>query len=167
MGWSLSLGVINGTAVRVHITFLLFLAWIGFAAYARGGQAAAIQSIVYILLLFACVVLHEFGHVLAARRYGIRTPDITLLPIGGVARLERMPEHPRQELVVALAGQRRAIRARRSSGRRNLLFQSRRFQRSAIQAICVRPAVAGAGPDVSTTTMSASGSRSGTCASAG
>jgi Zn-dependent protease/CBS domain-containing protein len=104
MGWSLSLGVINGTAVRVHITFLLFLAWIGFAAYARGGQAAAIQSIVYILLLFACVVLHEFGHVLAARRYGIRTPDITLLPIGGVARLERMPEHPRQELVVALAG---------------------------------------------------------------
>lgn len=104
MGWSLSLGVVNGIAVRVHITFLLFLAWIGFAAYARGGQAAAIESTIYILLLFACVLLHEFGHVLAARRYGIRTPDITLLPIGGVARLERMPEHPSQELVVALAG---------------------------------------------------------------
>jgi stage IV sporulation protein FB len=104
MGWSLSLGVVNGTAVRVHITFLLLLAWIGFAAYTRGGQAAAIQSIVYILLLFACVVLHEFGHVFAARRYGIHTPDITLLPIGGVARLERMPENPMQELVVALAG---------------------------------------------------------------
>jgi Zn-dependent protease len=104
MGWSLSLGVVNGTAVRVHITFLLLLAWIGFAAYSRGGQAAAIQSIVYILLLFACVVLHEFGHVFAARRYGIRTPDITLLPIGGVARLERMPEEPGQELVIALAG---------------------------------------------------------------
>jgi Zn-dependent protease/predicted transcriptional regulator len=104
MGWSLSLGVVNGTAVRVHITFLLLLAWIGFAAYARGGQAAAIQSIIYILLLFACVVLHEFGHVFAARRYGIRTPDITLLPIGGVARLERMTEEPGQELVIALAG---------------------------------------------------------------
>lgn len=104
MGWSLSLGTINGTAIRVHITFLLLLAWIGFAAYTRGGQAAAIWSIGYILLLFACVVLHEFGHVLAARRYGIRTPDITLLPIGGVARLERMPEKPMQELVVALAG---------------------------------------------------------------
>jgi Zn-dependent protease len=104
MGWSVSLGAVNGTVIRVHITFLLFLTWIGFAAYARGGQAAAIQSTLYIVLLFACVLLHEFGHVFAARRYGIRTPDITLLPIGGVARLERMPEHPMQELVVALAG---------------------------------------------------------------
>jgi Zn-dependent protease/CBS domain-containing protein len=104
MGWSLALGVINGTTVRVHITFLLLLAWIGFAAYARGGQAAAVQNVVYIVLLFACVVLHEFGHVTAARRYGIRTPDITLLPIGGVARLERMPEEPKQELIIALAG---------------------------------------------------------------
>jgi hypothetical protein len=57
MGWSLALGVINGTTVRVHITFLLLLAWIGFAAYARGGQAAAVQNVVYIVLLFACVVL--------------------------------------------------------------------------------------------------------------
>src|SRR5215218_8467611 len=104
MGWSIPIGMVKGTVVRVHITFLLFLAWIGVAAFARGGQGAALQSVVYILLLFLCVLLHEFGHVFAARRYGIQTPDITLLPIGGVARLERIPEKPTQELVVALAG---------------------------------------------------------------
>src|SRR3954469_21284830 len=104
MGWSLPIGVVKGTVIRVHITFLLFLAWIGVAAFARGGQDAALQSVVYIVLLFLCVLLHEFGHVFAARRYGIQTPDITLLPIGGVARLERIPEKPMQELVVALAG---------------------------------------------------------------
>jgi Zn-dependent protease/CBS domain-containing protein len=104
MGWSLPIGAVRGTVIQVHITFLLFLAWIGFAAYVRGGEGAALQGIVYIVLLFLCVLLHEFGHVFAARRYGIQTPDITLLPIGGVARLERIPEKPAQELVVALAG---------------------------------------------------------------
>ncbi|WP_407519578.1 site-2 protease family protein [Methylobacterium oryzisoli] len=104
MGWSLPIGTVKGTVIRIHITFLLFLAWIGAAAYARGGQESALQSLLYIVLLFLCVLLHEFGHVFAARRYGVRTPDITLLPIGGVARLERIPEDPRQELVIALAG---------------------------------------------------------------
>ena len=93
-----------GTEIRLHLTFLLLLAWIGASRMGAGRARAAIAGIVFICLLFGCVLLHEFGHVLAARRYGIATPDITLLPIGGVARLERIPENPSEELVVALAG---------------------------------------------------------------
>ena len=104
MGWSFRLFDVGGTAVRVHVTFFLLLAWIAAIHWARGGAAEAIDGIVFILALFACVVLHEFGHVFAARRYGIKTSDVTLLPIGGVASLERMPEKPSQEIVVALAG---------------------------------------------------------------
>src|SRR5919112_2537927 len=104
MGWSIPIGSVKGTVIRVHFTFLLFLVWIGVTHYAQGGRHAALQGVIFILLLFLCVLLHEFGHVLAARRYGIQTPDITLLPIGGVARLERIPEEPSQELIIALAG---------------------------------------------------------------
>ncbi|ALK11072.1 site-2 protease family protein [Blastochloris viridis] len=104
MSWSIPIGVIAGTVVRIHLTFLILLAWIGIAGYATGGASAALDAVLFISLLFACVVAHEFGHIFAARRYGIRTPDVTLLPIGGVASLERMPEKPGQELVVALAG---------------------------------------------------------------
>jgi Zn-dependent protease/CBS domain-containing protein len=104
MDWSFKLFDVAGTAVRVHFTFFLLLAWIGAAHWTRGGPAEAIDGIIFILLLFACVLLHEFGHIFAARRYGIRTPDVTLLPIGGVASLERMPEKPSQEIIVALAG---------------------------------------------------------------
>jgi len=93
-----------GSELRVHVTFFLLLAWVGFAAYSEGGLTAAAENLGFVLALFACVVAHEFGHALVARRFGIATPDITLLPIGGLARLERMPENPRQEILVALAG---------------------------------------------------------------
>ena len=102
--WSFQIARIAGIDLKIHATFLLLLAWFGVAYYADGGFGAMMVGLSFILLLFVCVVLHEFGHALAARAYGIRTPDITLLPIGGVARLERMPEKPWQELVVALAG---------------------------------------------------------------
>jgi stage IV sporulation protein FB len=104
MSWSIPLGRVLGTEIRLHLTFFLLLAWIGLVHYAQGGTAAAIDGVIFIALIFLCVVLHEFGHVLAARRYGIATPDITLLPIGGVAHLERIPEKPSEELIVALAG---------------------------------------------------------------
>ena len=104
MGWSIPIARIAGIQLRVHVTFLLLIAWLGFGYYSAGGSAMAIARIIFILLLFVCVVLHEFGHALAAKMYGINTPDITLLPIGGVARLERIPEEPKQELVIAIAG---------------------------------------------------------------
>jgi Zn-dependent protease/CBS domain-containing protein len=104
MLWSIPVATIAGTVVRVHMTFLLFLVWIGGSYWRLGGREAAIEGVVFILLLFACVLAHEFGHIFAARRYGIRTPDVTLWPIGGVASLERIPDKPSEELVVALAG---------------------------------------------------------------
>ena len=104
MAWSITLLRVGGTAIRMHLTFLLLLAWIGIAQYIAGGAAAAIQAIALIIAIFACVVLHELGHAFAARRYGITTPDITLLPIGGLARLSRIPEKPSEEIVIALAG---------------------------------------------------------------
>ena len=104
MSWSFPIGRLLGSEIRIHVTFFLLLAWIGIAHYQQGGTPAAIQGLAFIVALFACVIAHEFGHALAARRYGIKTPDITLLPIGGVARLERMPEKSGQEIVVALAG---------------------------------------------------------------
>lgn len=104
MKWSYRIARVAGIDVRVHVTFLLLLAYFGFLAYSHAGAMAALANVVFILLLFVCVLLHEFGHAFAARVYGIQTPDITLLPIGGVARLARMPENPIQELVVAVAG---------------------------------------------------------------
>jgi Zn-dependent protease len=104
MGWSIRLFSVAGTAVRIHLTFFLLLAWIAAVYWSRGGVEAAIDGVVFIALVFLCVVLHEFGHIFAARIYGIRTSDVTLLPIGGVASLDRMPEKPSQEIVVALAG---------------------------------------------------------------
>jgi len=103
--WSWTLGRLAGIELRVHATFVLLLAWLAFATYrATHSGSATLQSVAFILALFASVVLHELGHALTARRFGIGTREITLLPIGGVAQLERIPSEPRQELLVALAG---------------------------------------------------------------
>src|SRR6202035_4718035 len=104
MRWSFKVARIGGIEVRIHITFFLLLAV--FASYygAAGGVSDSLNIIISFLLVFLCVLLHEFGHAFAAKAYGIRTVDITLLPIGGVARMERMPEKPAKELVVAIAG---------------------------------------------------------------
>ncbi len=104
MSWSVNIGSIAGTAIRIHVTFVLFLIWIFFAGLATGGVNDAINSLLFMVLLFACVVAHEFGHIFTARAFGVATPDVTLLPIGGVARLERIPEKPSQEFLVAIAG---------------------------------------------------------------
>jgi Zn-dependent protease len=105
MKWSLKLGKISGIDVYLHLTTLILFGWIGVSYYSmRRDLGDAVSGVVFVAALFAVIVLHELGHALAARRYGIQTRDITLLPIGGVARLERMPEDPKQELIVALAG---------------------------------------------------------------
>jgi len=105
MKWAWRLGAISGIDLYVHATFVLLLAWVIVGYWARGHTwPTALAGLGFTLALFACVLLHELGHALTAQRMGIKTRDITLYPIGGVARLERMPDDPKQELWVALAG---------------------------------------------------------------
>lgn len=104
MSWSIKFARVAGIDLKIHFTFVLFLIWIGSTYFFIGGAAAAWQGIFFILLLFGCVLLHELGHALTANAFGIHTEDITLLPIGGVARLERIPTDPKQELLIAIAG---------------------------------------------------------------
>jgi Zn-dependent protease/CBS domain-containing protein len=105
MRWSWKLGAVAGIDIFVHVTFVMLVAWVALSHWiVERSVAAALGGAIFILALFACVVLHELGHALTARRYGVRTRDITLYPIGGMARLERIPEVPRQELLIALAG---------------------------------------------------------------
>jgi Zn-dependent protease/predicted transcriptional regulator len=102
---SWKIGTLAGIELRLHITFPLLLIWVGTSYYsARHSWSDAVSGVAFTLTLFAIIVLHELGHALTARRYGVGTKDITLLPIGGVARLDRIPENPKQELMVALAG---------------------------------------------------------------
>lgn len=105
MKWQWKLGRFAGIDVFVHATFLLLIGWVGYSywlEYRNWGEV--LNGILFIVALFACVVLHEYGHALTARKYGIKTRDITLYPIGGIARLERMPDRPIEELWVALMG---------------------------------------------------------------
>jgi Zn-dependent protease/CBS domain-containing protein len=105
MRWQWKLGTFAGIDVFVHATFLLLIGWVGYSYWLQHGTLAkVVEGIAFILALFLCVVLHEYGHALTARRYGIKTRDITLYPIGGVARLERLPDKPIEELWVALMG---------------------------------------------------------------
>lgn len=105
MKWSFKLARFFDIDIYVHQTFFLLLLWFGFTEYqSRGTLLAALEGIFFITALFSCVVLHEYGHALTARRFGIKTKHITLLPIGGVASMEKIPEKPYQELLIALAG---------------------------------------------------------------
>ena len=104
MGSSLKVASVFGIEVRINVSFLFLLGFFWFRFYQVGGVSGAVQGVVYILILFACVTLHEFGHAFAARGFGIKTRDITLYAIGGVARLNRIPDKPWQELIVAVAG---------------------------------------------------------------
>lgn len=103
--WSIALFRVFGIRLEMHVTFVLLLAYAAYAGWADGGGPAGLAwSLFFILLMFVVVVLHELGHSLAARRYGIRTNRILLLPIGGMAEFDSLPRQPRRELVIALAG---------------------------------------------------------------
>jgi Zn-dependent protease len=90
MKWSWKVGHLAGIELRIHATFGLLITWVGASYWISGhGSVAIVAGVAFILAVFSCAVLHEIGHALAARRFGIPTKDITLLPIGGVARLEK------------------------------------------------------------------------------
>jgi len=105
MKYSLYLGKVSGIRISVHWTFLILIFWIIFANMQSGLTFGEIVwSLVFVLSIFVCVILHELGHALTAQRFKIKTREISILPIGGVAQLESIPEKPREELLVALAG---------------------------------------------------------------
>ncbi len=105
MKWSWKIARIAGIDVYMHATFLILLAWVGLSYWLqRKSLTDAAAGLAFVLALFGIIVLHELGHALMARRFHIKTREITLLPIGGVSRLERMPEDPRQEFLVGIAG---------------------------------------------------------------
>ncbi len=104
MKWSFEVARLFGIPLRVHITFLLLLLFVAMGAERAGEAGTALYGVVTILFVFACVVLHELAHSLMARHYGVNVRAIVLLPIGGVSQMEEMPEDPKEEIKVSLAG---------------------------------------------------------------
>ncbi len=105
MKGALRIGRLSGIGVYIHWTFTFIMLYIAYQVMSEGGDTwAIVRGEIFMLLLFLCVVLHEMGHALAARKYGVNTLHIVLYPIGGVASLERIPEKPFEEFVVAIAG---------------------------------------------------------------
>ena len=104
MRWSISLGRVFGIALRVHVTFLLLLGWAAYAGYAEHGSEGMWWALLMIVSIFVCVGLHELGHSVVAQRLGVQVRSITFLPIGGVAGMRSIPENPRHELAITVAG---------------------------------------------------------------
>ena len=104
LGWSINLFRVFGIQLAVHASFVLLLAYYGYDGWKDGGVIGMCWSIGLIVLFFVCVVLHELGHSLTARRYGVRVPRILLLPIGGMAEFDRIPRKPSEELLITIAG---------------------------------------------------------------
>ena len=104
MKWSIPMGRVWGIPIRMHLTFILLLAWIGWLGWTVDGLSSSLWALALIICLFACVVLHELGHSFVAMRFGARVRSVTLFPIGGVASMQSIPEKPYQELLVSIAG---------------------------------------------------------------
>jgi Zn-dependent protease len=104
LGWSINLFRVFGIQLAVHASFLLLLAYYGYDGWSTGGLQGLAWSLGLIVLFFVCVILHELGHSLTARRYGVRVPRILLLPIGGMAEFDRIPRKPSEELLITIAG---------------------------------------------------------------
>ena len=104
MRWSVPIGRVSGITLRLHVTFLIFLAFIGYGGFVEEGWRGAAWALAMFGSIFACVVLHELGHSIVAQQLGVQVKSITLLPIGGVAGLRNIPEHPWHEIAITLAG---------------------------------------------------------------
>lgn len=104
LGWSINLFKVFGIQLAVHASFVLLLAYYGYEGWVEGGVAGLLWSVTLIVLFFVCVILHELGHSLTARRYGVHTSRILLLPIGGMAELDQIPRRPSAELLITAAG---------------------------------------------------------------
>ncbi len=105
MKWSLDLGSVAGIRIKIHWTFIFIVLYVFYANYQQSGSLeTGLWGVIFILTVFACVTLHELGHATMGKRFGVRTQKITLLPIGGVASMENIPDKPVQELWIAIAG---------------------------------------------------------------